>query len=308
MEDGIATVRCCELHVCFEGNLDRTFLKCSQIFFKSSLNQFELGWVGAVTKKLVPINRKIHAQKGWSQWNSHEFVSERNAIPLVGAEMARAAMLLPIAFIAQGNDYHLNALTSLEPRRNLFINDEGQWLGTYVPTALRAYPFALANTEDGQRLLCFDEASGLMKDCGEGVIRFFDDDGEISVELAKVRDFLTSIDQNRVLTEKACQLFSQFEILEPWTITGKSGDGEVKIQGLFRIDEKALNKLDGERFLELRAAGALTIAYLQLLSMTNLPLLGRLAEAHVQRASEMAEIMAESFMPADSDDLQFNFD
>ena len=56
---------------------------------------------------------------------------------------------------------------------------------------------------------------------------------------------------------------------------------------MFQIDEAALNALPDEAFLELRRAGALLIAYGQLLSMQHLPLLGQLADAHAKAAAPL---------------------
>ena len=69
----------------------------------------------------------------------------------------------------------------------------------------------------------------------------------------------------------------------------KTDAGEQAINGLFQIDEAALNQLSADALLDVRNAGALPIAYCQLLSMQHLPLLGQMIEAHSK-----AEASAES--------------
>ena len=67
--------------------------------------------------------------------------------------------------------------------------------------------------------------------------------------------------------------------LAPWPVTFKTPNGtEVKLEGLWRADEAALNALDDATFLKLRKVGALPIAYAQILSMSRLAVLSRLAE------------------------------
>jgi hypothetical protein len=259
-----------------------------------------------VTSYIV-INRDAHLHKGWKPVEHMSFALEWTVVPIVGAEVAKAMMAMPVGFLKTEGRYILHAITGLEPGRNLFITDEGKWLGSYIPAALRGFPFALGEAED-QRVLCFDDASGLMVDAEQTEKKFFDADGEISDELAVVRDFLAHVDQNRVVTNAVCKLMDELGIIEPWPITLKMGERERSIEGLYRINESALNASDDEAFLKLRHGGALPIAYMQMLSMTHLPLLGRLSDAHAQRKKQMGEIMAESFLTPNSDDIRFNFD
>lgn len=255
----------------------------------------------------VAVSREAHRHKGWKAWKHMSFAVEMAVVPIVGAEAPKAAMTMPIAFLKQGEQYILHVLTGLEPGRNLFITDEGQWLGSYVPAALRGFPFVIAEVED-QRILCISESSGLLVDADKADKRFFDDEGEISADLAAMRDFLYQVEQNRVVTNAACQVLGESGIIEPWPITLKMGGRDRNIEGLYRISETALNAADDEAFAKLRRSGALPIAYMQMLSMTHLPLLGRLSDAHAKRKQQMAEIMADSFLTPNSDDIQFNFD
>jgi hypothetical protein len=255
----------------------------------------------------VAVSREAHRHMGWKPWKHMSFAIEWAVVPIVGAEVPKAAMTLPIAFLKQGERFILHALTGIEPGRNLFITDEGQWLGSYVPAALRGFPFALAEAE-GQWVLCISETSGLMVEAHKADKKFFDDQGEISTELAAIRDFLGQVEQNRVMTNLACQLLGELELIEPWPITLNMGGRDRTLEGLYRINETALNAADDNAFAKLRHAGALPIAYMQMLSMSHLPLLGRLSDAHAKRKQQLAEIMADNFLTPSSDDLQFNFD
>ncbi len=72
------------------------------------------------------------------------------------------------------------------------------------------------------------------------------------------------------------------QLIQPWPIKLQTTAGEQAVEGLFRIDEAALNQLPAEALIELRNTGALLCAYCQLLSMQHLQTLGQLAAARAQ--------------------------
>jgi hypothetical protein len=73
-------------------------------------------------------------------------------------------------------------------------------------------------------------------------------------------------------------------VIEPWTLTLKNNGAAVPVAGLHRIAEDRFNALDDEALLTLRRAGALPIAYMQMLSMQQTKVLKRLTEVHEQHA------------------------
>lgn len=235
---------------------------------------------------LTPITPSRHAARRWRRNDSYAFAAVRAVVPLVGAELARAIVTFPVALIREGEGFVPAAVLGLEPNRNLLVAEDGRWLGGYVPAALRAYPFALGRVEEGQQLLCIDEASGLITD-GPGGERFFDDDGKPAEAVRQVMDFLTQVEQNRAATAAACAALQAKNLIEPWPITLTTEQGERKIEGLFRANEAALNAMDDEAFLTLRKTGALPLAYAQLLSMQQLAVLGRFAQARAPRPQQV---------------------
>lgn len=109
---------------------------------------------------ITPVTHSRHAAMRWRHNHSYAFAADRAVIPLVAAELAKAALAFPIAFIGEGEALVPAAVLGLESNRNLFVAEGGRWLGGYVPAALRGYPFVLGRTEDGQQLLYVDEAAG----------------------------------------------------------------------------------------------------------------------------------------------------
>lgn len=206
-------------------------------------------------------------------------------MPLTLTELPKALQSVPIGFIEQsGGVFVPAALLSLQPNKNQFVTADGRWIQAYIPAACRAYPFILAKTEEGQQVLCIDQDSGLVVDGVDGEA-FFQEDGQVAPLLQEVLNFLHQTEQSRNVTAAACALLKKYELIKPWPITVKS-DGEDKtINGIFQINEGALNKLPADALVEIRDAGALVLAYCQMLSMQHLPVLGQLADAHAKAAA-----------------------
>ena len=91
---------------------------------------------------------------------------------------------------------------------------------------------------------------------------------------------------SRLATQRICAVLQEHQLIQPWPIrlnqdSGSAGGSQGRnIEGLFRIDEAALNKLDAAALYAVQQAGGLPLIYCQLLSMQHLPSLGQLADAH----------------------------
>ncbi|MDP1607472.1 MAG: SapC family protein [Rhodocyclaceae bacterium] len=245
-----------------------------------------------------PVTVAQHAEKRWQRYTNYAHAAGDAIAPLVVQELQKAILSLPIAFVPQGERYLLVAVLGLADGKNLFIAPDGRWLAGYTPAALRGYPFALANTEDGQQVLCVDADSPLVGTDGEA---FFNADGTPSQPVSDVLNFLSQVANNRAATERLCDLLQQHQIIQPWPIKVQSETGEYAVAGLYRIDEAALNQLPAEAFIELRDNGALVLAYCQLLSMQHLPMLGNLAQLHTQAVQQATP----STTPQGDLDLEF---
>ena len=255
-----------------------------------------------------PIAASTHATKRWQRYSSYAFAATDAVAPLVVQELPKACMALPLAFIPQNERYTPVAVLGLQSGQNLFVTPDGRWLGGYTPAAYRGYPFALANTPDGQQVLCVDADSGLLHDrqiSTEGE-PFFDEQGQPSQPVKDVMNFLQQVHANRGATERICAALQTEALIQPWPITLKGEQGEKTVQGLFRIDEAKLNRLNADALQRLQQAGALPIAYCQLLSMQHLPTLGKLAEAHASAKAQTQQ--SQQALPTNANgelDLEF---
>jgi hypothetical protein len=211
------------------------------------------------------------------------FAATTGLVPLVGAELPKAALAMPIGFSQRSDGrFVLVGILSLTPGRNLFVAPDGRWLGGYVPAAIRSHPFRLLRGEGTEDLvLCVDEQSDLVGEGGANGLPFFDGQGNLTPATKDVLDFLGQLERNRAATEVAVSALAAAGLICPWPI--KLSAGEV-VGGLHRTDERAMNAVQDDAFLRLRRSSALSIAYAQLLSMGQIQVLERLAEVQKQLA------------------------
>lgn len=239
--------------------------------------------------KYVPITRERHAAKRWKPYSGFAFAAQEAVASVELVEVPAAVMSLPLAFLERGEGFVLAAVLGLQNGRNLFVAPDGRWIGGYIPALIRGYPFRLASAGDsGRKILCIDEDSGLLTDGPEGEA-FFSEDGQPLQTMTDILNQFLQMDKNGVLTANACMALVKHKLICPWPVTYETaGGGKQGIKGLFKIDEAALNALSGDALLALRQAGALLLAYGQLLSMQHMPRLSILADAHAKLAAKAA--------------------
>jgi hypothetical protein len=228
--------------------------------------------------QFTAITPQQFAGKAWQRYTSYAFAAEANVIPVVGAELAKLAPALPLGFIQANASFELVAITSLQPGTNLFVAPNGDWIGRYIPAALRAYPFRVVKTQDkDESILCINESSGLVVEAGMGEA-FFDEAGRPAQSLNDMLDFISHIEKDRVVTQAAVDALQAAGLIQKWPLQMQTGDKTVTVEGLYRIDEAKLNAISGDVFLSLRSVGCLPLAYAQLLSMNQLAMLQMAAD------------------------------
>lgn len=234
---------------------------------------------------IVPVSLSEFGQKRFKRYDKFTFAANDSIVPLAVREFPRAALEMPIAFVKAEEGFVPVAVQGLSPGKNLFVSIDGRWIGRYVPAAYRSYPFVLANSQNGEQVLCIEDNCGLLSDVeGEP---FFDGD-QPSKTVKDVLSFLNQVSISRQATQRICSVLQSHQLIKPWQITlnSESGSGEASpgrhLEGLFRIDEAALNQLDAPALHEVRQAGGLALVYCHLLSTQHLPMLGQLARAHHQ--------------------------
>ncbi len=257
-------------------------------------------------QQLVPLSTERHGSKRLLPRTDYRYASTTALVPLVPAELPRAALELPIGLARQEERLSLVGILSPRPGLNLYVAEDGQWLGGYIPAQIRVYPFAVAriNDKSADPVLCVDEGSARLVD-NEGEPLF--DNGQPGRPVTEARQFFQQMLQQEQLGLKLCQALEAKRVIVPWSLKYKDGEGnERETKGLFRVDEQALGALSDADFLELRRGGALSLAYTQLISMGRVAAFQRLVNLRRQIAVQQAANQAQGEAGSDGDAFNFS--
>ena len=245
--------------------------------------------------RFAVVSRERHGRKKWARFNGYAFAAANALLPITGAELARAALAMPLAFSEQSGRYTLMAVLSPVPGGNMFVGPDGRWLGSYVPASFRLYPFRMLPQQDTKELvLCVDEESGLVVERSAAGEDFFDAEGNLSPALKPVFEALMVVERSRTATDLAVAALAQAGVIRPWQIKLKTDQGEKAVSGLHHVDEAALAALPDDVFLKLRATSALPLAYAQALSAVQLGIFEHLARLHNQPAAPPVAALPET--------------
>lgn len=252
----------------------------------------------------IAVSRSQHSDHHYLPRDGYHFAANQPVATILLAELSKLLPHYALGFIEQGEGYQPVALLSLDGQTNLYVAPNGKWLGSYVPASLRGYPFTLAHKGQDQVLAMAQEH--VSKDQGEPL---FDEEGNLAVPVQKTLDFLNQCEKNRELTQKATSALSDTGVIEEWPLQIARGEGQepLKVNGLYRISEKALNALDAETYAKLRG-GPMALAHAQLFSMGQLNQLTERAKFHAQQQGDAhpPENLDELF--GGDDELTFDFD
>lgn len=242
------------------------------------------------------LDARAHLAHGCRPTLDYGFAKGNPAIGVQLAEIGPLSGVLPLAFARQSEtDYVLTALHGFADGHNLLVDEQGRWLGTYLPMGLRAYPLTLAPlapAADGALRygLAFQHASGLYREAPDvtlGERRFFDDAGNLKPWLARHAEMLQASVAQRAVTARAVEALRDAQLLTPWQLDQPdAGEPERRLPpGLYRVNEERLKALTGPQLQPLHQANALALAYAQLLSMGRVQMLHRLAQGRDRRAA-----------------------
>ncbi len=224
----------------------------------------------------VPVRSDEHQDKYWKKPADYAFASKLAMVTLVGSEVGRAALSMPMAFVRQKAGYELMAVLSVIPGKNLFVDSSGQWLGDYIPLLLKAFPFQVVKAGGSDQQVVCVHKNAVVDTPSHDTEPFFSEDGTMSGPVEKVVQSLKKlVAQNRHIRKMAGEL-AEMGLLSPWELKANINGRETKVENLLRVDEKKLGELDDQQFLELRKSNALALAYTQMLSSNHRDVFRRL--------------------------------
>ena len=224
-----------------------------------------------MTINMVPLDAKQHKHLYIKPDKSYAHITNQNMVPLVAAEFLQASTNFPIVFVKQQEtgQFKSIALLGLEANENIIFSN-GQIHSSYIPVNVRRYPFAAGNTENEQDniILCIDENSVLLNE-KEGV-QIFDEQGQPTAATKQVTELLIDLLAKDEATDHFIAFLVEHDLLHGAELTLKLGkDGDRKINGIYKIDEQALNQLSDEVALQLYKRKYFAAIYAHLASLSQ---------------------------------------
>lgn len=227
--------------------------------------------------KVTPISQQKHSQTKIKVNNTFAQAKNQNLTLLTAQEFALASREYVIAFIkdSETGQFRPVALLGLTKEENLFYSEDG-WKAGYVPQNLQAYPFGGQVQENSdQTIVCIYEDSHLVNDSeGESL---FDAEGNNTDFLNKKAALVKTLLQNSWSTQHFAKYLADHQLIKPQSLTIRlEGQEPYDLNGMYVIDEKKLNEVSDEEFIEIRKRGYLGPIYAALISQANINALAKL--------------------------------
>ncbi len=222
---------------------------------------------------IQPLSDK-HAK--WSvDVENYGFVERLNSVPLLASEIVFAATEFPIVFstTAAENDFIPLAVMGLKDSQNLLLNDAKKINTRYIPAFIRRYPFVLGGSKESDVMaLCIDEDSKFCMHDGSKGVRLFEDNGEHSVYLKEVLEFVRDYQYRAEMTKVFCKCLTELDLLEPMqaNISFKNNEAaNLNVTGFFVVNREKLKALSDANLLDLFKKDGLELIYAHLQSLSN---------------------------------------
>lgn len=220
-------------------------------------------------KKIAPLSFEKHKTTRVKAINSFDFVAKTHMASVMVHEFSKVAPTYPIVFLQDPNSdaFKPVALLGLEEGENLFIQND-KWMASYIPAIVRRYPFVLANGKDDKRFtICIDEDSDFVSDKGEDGQLLFNDKGEPSEALERVKKYLQELQQMEMFTVEFSRYLAEKNLFTPLNMNLKVGEQVKSVTGAYMLNEERLNGLSSETFEEMRKKNYLPVIYAHLGSL-----------------------------------------
>lgn len=235
-----------------------------------------------------PLSVATHGSLRWVPAQDFRFAASLLTVEATVSELAAAALHFPIFFTkgSDQSDFRLVFVVGLSDQENLFVNFSGQWVVPHIPLVLRTWPFSIKRL-DGQQgyVVVADEACVPAESAMDNALPFFDDSGALSVEARRVVEFCQQVERLRLVTTALTAELATAGLLQEWPLVVELDSRPTHIDGLWHVSEQALDRLDSEVFLKLRASGALKLAFCQMISIQNMQ---KILAMHQQRKAQRA--------------------
>jgi hypothetical protein len=224
-----------------------------------------------------PVNNTDHGHLKIKEKRNFPHVAEEQIVPLVVHEFSAIASQMPIVFVKNKDteEFQPVAILGFRQGENVFQSTDG-WQSVYIPAVITHHPFALmpvADQENQYQLVMIEPNSATNDVAGEAL---FDENGVETPYLLKRKEALGRYYENTLITQEFCRTLQKYNLFSPQSLSLDYNGQQMKIDGLYLVDEQQLNQLPDEDFLILRKRGYLAPIYAHLGSVHQLYNVARL--------------------------------
>jgi len=258
---------------------------------------------------LLPITHDQLKGYFWKRPDTYDFAAKDILSELSLKEVPLASVNFPITFVKNKNlTFHLAMLQGFVQGENLLVSREGKWLSHFVPSLYRYHPFVLMQNDQQSLMLYFNNALPLLTKDPDAE-PFYRDENQPADLVQQAFNGLVERWQGVSQLLSLVQQLDDSKLIVPWDISIKRSENQVKVEGLYRIDESILSTLSADDLIKLRDSGALTLAYCQMLSMNNLHRLIQLdSERQNKPSPPSASVSEDTLVFGHETDAGLNFD
>lgn len=211
-----------------------------------------------------------------------------NSVPIVLGEFEKVAAEYPIVFAGTGEATMPVALLGLGADENLFLDEQGNWTGRYLPAFLRRYPFVFASGGDDRLTLCLDMKYPGVNREGRGE-RLFDADGNRTQYLENSLRFVSDYQAQHTATQRFCARLEGLGLFEDARAEATLPDGSRRqLTGFRSVSAPRLAALDDAAALALFRDDGLRMVHLQLASLEQMSALAAVAAKPVAPGGALA--------------------
>ncbi len=203
----------------------------------------------------------------------------QHLVPVVFQEFYGLATEFPLVFVRNSSTGDLLpvALMGLTKGKNLFCQT-GQWAPSFIPSSFTLAPFSIHRTKEGgdEAVVAIDEDSPLLDETqGEAL---YETNGEQSEFLKKRIEHVANVTRQSLQAIEICKLLAELKLLQNRNLKLQltPTSPAYELEGVFIVDEDALENLDDEGFARLRKQRILPLIYSHLTSLQVLTRLTRL--------------------------------
>jgi hypothetical protein len=221
---------------------------------------------------LVALNSQTHQTLGINTKHVESQAGLLHMVPVVLSEFLRLSLQYPIVFTKNKDTgrFTCTTLFGLEKGENLFFNNDA-WDALYLPLQVRRQPFFIGESEgeDDKSVICIDmNHSSINTESGE---KLFDMQGNETNYLINIKNILAELFDGEKTTQAFINQLLSLNLLQPMQLQiTLEDDYAVRVDGLYTVNEAALNKLTAEQLFTLHEKNHLHPIYTMITSIGHI--------------------------------------